>query len=474
MGEVYEAEQLATGRRVALKVMNQALASEPDRKRFLREGRLAAGISHPNVVYIYGSEEICGSPVIAMELVTSGTLKDRIKRGPMPPAQAVDAALQIIAGLEAAQSTGVLHRDIKPANCFVGADGTLKIGDFGLSISTLARGESLLTASGSVLGTPAYASPEQLRGEDLGVTSDIYAVGATLYHLLTGRPPHDTTDFVKLITEVLDKMPPSPDKLHPEISAGLAQVVMRCLAKDRTARFPSYSALREALLPFSSVAPSPAVLGLRFVASMMDEFISYGPAFVLLLWTGRDAFENLAAERTPITALGAFAFLLWQLIYYAIPEGLWGASLGKALCGLRVIGPSRGYPGFARASVRSLIFRCAWTIPALVTLLFYTGAEYVARANTDHPSAEDWLWLPLVAMLCCTMRRRNFFAGLHDLASGTRVVMRPTAPQRPMPCLVRRIASILRRPRMPGRSSTAWPKVGSNHRRFSSAISSRF
>src|SRR5262249_35714876 len=130
MGEVYEAEQLATGRRVALKVMNQALASEQDRKRFLREGRLPAGIRHPNVVYIYGSDEIGGSPVIAMELVASGTLKDRIKSGPMPPTEAVDAALQIIAGLEAAQSTGVLHRDIKPANCFVSADGTLKIGDF--------------------------------------------------------------------------------------------------------------------------------------------------------------------------------------------------------------------------------------------------------------------------------------------------------------------------------------------------------
>src|SRR5262245_24818070 len=101
MGEVYEAEHLASGRRVALKVMSRTLASEKDRKRFLREGRLAAGVSHPNVVYIYGSEEISGSPVIAMELVSGGTLKDRIKKeGPLSPAQAVDATLEIIAGLE--------------------------------------------------------------------------------------------------------------------------------------------------------------------------------------------------------------------------------------------------------------------------------------------------------------------------------------------------------------------------------------
>src|SRR4029079_2084417 len=124
MGEVYEAEQLGTGRRLALKVMLHALASDQDRKRFLREGRLAASVNHPNVVYIHGSEEIAGAPAIAMELVHGGTLKDRLKReGPLPIPDAVEAALQVIDGLEAAHAAGVLHRDIKPANCFVAADG---------------------------------------------------------------------------------------------------------------------------------------------------------------------------------------------------------------------------------------------------------------------------------------------------------------------------------------------------------------
>lgn len=432
MGEVYEAEQLTNGRRVALKVMSHALASEQDRKRFLREGRLAAGVSHPNVVYIFGSEEISGSPVIAMELVSSGTLKDRIKHeGPLPPAQAVDAVLEIIAGLEAAQSTGVLHRDIKPANCFVGADGSVKVGDFGLSISTIARGESLLTASGSVLGTPAYASPEQLRGEELNVASDLYSVGATLYHLLTGRPPHETTDFVKLITEVLDKTPPAPDKLRPEIPAGLAKLVMRCLAKDRAARFSGYAALRAALLPFSSTAPSPAVIGLRFVAGMVDEFVAYLPSLALLLWMGRDAVENVSVNRTMAAAFIALGFLLWDLLYYAVPEGLWGASVGKGICGLRVVGPNRGAAGLPRSLLRSLIFRITWSIPVLVTLLLYTGAEYAARMTAGDLNPADWLWFPLLALLFGTMRRRNGFAGLHDLASGTRVVARPAATLRP-------------------------------------------
>src|SRR6476620_1026284 len=112
------------------------------RRRFLREGQLAASVRHPNVVGIFGAEEIEDVPVIAMEMVTDGTLKEQVKRrGPLPPAEAVDAVLQMIDGLEAAHASGVLHRDIKPANSFVTHDGTVKVGDFGLSISTLAKAE---------------------------------------------------------------------------------------------------------------------------------------------------------------------------------------------------------------------------------------------------------------------------------------------------------------------------------------------
>src|SRR6187549_2652339 len=140
MGEVYEAESLETGRRLALKLLRSRLEKADDRARFLREGQLAASVSHPHTVYIYGSEEIEGLPVISMELLPGGTLKERVAaNGPMPPAEAVAAVLDIIGGLDAAQSAGVLHRDIKPSNCFIDDDGAVKVGDFGLSISTLAR-----------------------------------------------------------------------------------------------------------------------------------------------------------------------------------------------------------------------------------------------------------------------------------------------------------------------------------------------
>lgn len=170
-----QAEQLEKGRHVALKLLGRSFDDDDLRKRFLREGRLAAGVSHPNCVYIFGSEEIEGTPVIAMELVQGGTLRDlQKKRGVMPVREAVDITLQIVAGLEAAASAGVLLRDIKPANCFVSTDGTVKVGDFGLSVSTLARQESQITQSGVMLGTPSFAAPEQLRGEELDERADIF------------------------------------------------------------------------------------------------------------------------------------------------------------------------------------------------------------------------------------------------------------------------------------------------------------
>jgi serine/threonine protein kinase len=179
MGVVYEAEHLETGRRMALKLLAQGFDSSQRRTRFIREGRLAAAVNHPHSVYVYGTEEINGVPAIAMELVDGGTLRDRVKEsGPMPIGEVIDAILQVISGLEAAQEVGVLHRDVKPANCFIDLNGKTKIGDYGLSISNEAQAIPDLSSDGRMLGTPAYASPEQLRGEPLDVRSDIYLLFA--------------------------------------------------------------------------------------------------------------------------------------------------------------------------------------------------------------------------------------------------------------------------------------------------------
>lgn len=431
MGEVYEAEHIESGRRVALKAMGHTLGSEQDRKRFLREGRLAAAVNHPNVVYVFGSEEIESVPVIAMELVQGGTLRERLKsEGRLAISEAVEATLQIIAGLEAASDAGVLHRDIKPANCFVSPDGVVKVGDFGLSVSTLARGESLLTATGSVLGTPAYASPEQLRGEELDVRSDIYSVGATLYHLLTGRMPFGATDFVKLITEVLDKQPAAANSLRADIPPELSRVVARCLVKDRKSRFQTYAELREALLPFKASEVTPASPGRRFLAGVVDEAISYGPCVAFTVYRGFEPMQNFMLEQTLPAALVCFVCYLFYLLYYAIPEGLWGAALGKTLCGIRVVGPERHAPGFARALVRSIIYLLSFSAPTFILALSADSVEaQAAIARGD--SLIDWLGFPLWLALFVTMRRRNGFAAVHDLLTHTRVVVRPRTEPRP-------------------------------------------
>jgi serine/threonine protein kinase len=166
MGEVHEAEHVDSGRRIALKVLQERLQDADERARFLREGQLAASISHPHTVYIFGSEEIAGVPVISMELLPGGTLKDRVAaEGPLPPAVGVSAVLDIIGGLDAAQAAGILHRDIKPSNCFVDSDGSVKVGDFGCRSRPGARRSQQLATGFE--GTPQFAAPEQLRGEPL-------------------------------------------------------------------------------------------------------------------------------------------------------------------------------------------------------------------------------------------------------------------------------------------------------------------
>jgi hypothetical protein len=416
MGAVYEAEQRDSRRRVALKVLGHTIDSPEMRARFMREGRLAASVNHPNSVYIFGTEEIEGAPVIAMELVAGGTLRDRIRKGPLPVREAVDAILQIIAGLEAAASAGVLHRDVKPANCFVAPDGTAKVGDFGLSVSTLARHDTELTASGVMLGTPSYAPPEQLRGDELDVRADIYSVGATLYSLLTGKAPFEGDNAVQVVAAVLDKTPP----LIPNVPAALAQIVARCLAKKRDDRFADYAALRDALVPFSSAVPDPAPLGLRFLAGVIDEAVATLPALVALIVVGLEFDDAWLAQRTLQALLAYLGAVAAYMLYYALFEGLAGRALGKTVCRMRVVGPDGSAPGFRRALGRVCFTAFALNSGTLLATLLTAKGEFVP--GEGHWA--DWAFIPVWWALFVTMRRGNGFAAIHDLATGTRVVVR--------------------------------------------------
>jgi hypothetical protein len=455
MGTVFEAEDLENGRRVALKVLSQALDSPDARERFIREGRLAASINHPNSVYVFGTEELGGTPVIAMELVAGGTLEDRVRtHGPMPPAEAVDAALQIIAGLEAAQRIGILHRDIKPSNCFVDLDGTVKIGDFGLSISTAVRTEPALTAASSFLGTPAFCSPEQVRGDELNARSDMYSAGATLFYLLTGRTPFQAKSIIALIAAVLEQPAPSPGQFRPNLPRELSTAVLRCLEKQPGERFKNYEELRQAIAPYSSAAPVPATLGLRFAAGLLDTLIQGLIAWIVMFvwWFYRFGFLHSSTAgpemQTTFSSLVldllsrplrqtlpiAFASLVCTVLYYALPEGRWGVSLGKLVFGLRVVGPDKSPPGFFRALPRPLLYAVAPALPYWLTLLWTHPTAFLTTPTTFQTSIAFCCYL-LMALMFCTARRRNGFAAVHDLVTNTRVISRAALQARPAPAL---------------------------------------
>jgi len=415
MGEVYEADHLESGRRVALKVLSQSLGSPEDRARFLQEGKLAAQVSHPNCVYVYGTEEIRGIPVISMELAPGGTLKDLLKeQGRLSPEKAVDTILQVVSGLEAAYSTGVLHRDIKPSNCFVDTEGNAKIGDFGLSISTLARAERDVTASGSFVGTPAFSSPEQLRGEDLDVRSDIYSLGVTLYYLLTGNVPFNETNLMKLVSRILEKTAESPRSLYKNIPKGLAGIVMRCLEKKPSARFSNYSDLKKALRPFSSAAMQPAELGIRSNAAYIDLMILAG----LLIVTSYVLNALSLYDKESLPTIGAFLFLL----YFTILEGTGGRSIGKKIRKIRIVGPNRDSPGIPKSFIRTLIFFFVIFVGGRFVRSLLPESLLGVALRKSRAVISVAIYSALSGLLFLTARRKNGFAGLHDLASNTRVV----------------------------------------------------
>ena len=431
MGEVYKAEDLDSGRRVALKILLRSMARQSDRSRFLREGRLAAAVSHPHTVYVYGTEEIDGLPTITMELASGGTLKDRVRaKGPLEPTAAVDTILQVIAGLNAAARADVLHRDIKPSNCFVGLDGTVKIGDFGLSMSTLAHDETQLTLAGTFLGTPAFASPEQLRGRELDERSDIYSVGATLYYLLTGRPPFEDANVLALTTRVVDEVPTPVDQVRAGISHGLARVVSRSLAKSPADRPQNYQEFAKDLESYSSRAPTPAALGRRAVAGTLDLFAMGLIAVPLgLVFASVVLSDPSSVPRLLLAAIGVN--VLPPLLYFGLMEGLWGASLGKLALGLRVIGVDRSAPGLRRAFVRATVYAVVWQLPEQLPALV-VGVQVATLIETSLLFGLVQAVMSIVGpvALFSTMRSRNGFVTLHGLASGTRVVVRATAASR--------------------------------------------
>ncbi len=283
MAVVELAQDTELGRTVAVKLLADNLARDRAlRERFLREARLAAGLAHPNVVRVFDAGEDDGRPFIVMEYVDGQTVDELLRsEGRLSPNAAVEVAIQVCAGLEAAHAAGLVHRDIKPQNLLVRADGVLKIADFG--IARMDDG-TRLTATGTVLGTAAYLAPEQASGEDVTAAADIYALGAVLYELLTGRPPRRVETLAALVPSLDEPIAPVRE-LAPEIPSELELVVMRCLARHPQYRPPSAAELAAELAgacPEAPTQPLPAPTGVRATEVLPRRHRSEGRRYVLV------------------------------------------------------------------------------------------------------------------------------------------------------------------------------------------------
>src|SRR3954447_930213 len=264
MGVVFEAVDLRLRRHVALKFPHERLARDPRaRERLEREARAASSLSHPNICSIYGVEEHRGQPVIVMELLEGESLSETIRRGPLAAQELRDIAMQAAEALQAAHAKGIIHRDIKPANLFVTAGGQLKILDFGLAKVLpvaaphgLTMGESL-TYEGAIAGTTAYMSPEQARGAELDLRTDLFSLGVVLYELATGRQPFLGQNTVVTIDALLNTRPPAPSSLNPKLPVALDAVILRLLEKERERRYADAGAVLKDLLNRRSATAAP-------------------------------------------------------------------------------------------------------------------------------------------------------------------------------------------------------------------------
>ena len=265
MGEVYRARDLRLRRDVAIKVLPSYVSSDPDRlRRFEQEATAAAVLNHPNILAVHQMGTCEGAPYLVSELLEGETLREQVKRGPLPLRKTIDYGVQVAHGLAAAHEKGIVHRDLKPENLFITREGRVKILDFGLAklthpgSETQVTKDTLDTEPGAVLGTVGYMSPEQVRGEPADHRSDIFALGAILYEIAAGQRAFSGNSPADVMSAILSQEPPEIAAERGDVAPSLKRIISRCLEKSTSQRFQSALDVAFALDAISGVSEEVA------------------------------------------------------------------------------------------------------------------------------------------------------------------------------------------------------------------------
>lgn len=382
MGRVYEARHTRLpGRSFAIKILHRALATDAEVvSRFRREAEIADAIEHPNVLRIYDVHATGdGVPFIVSERLVGEDLGQRLEReGRMSIADTVHVLRQTCDVLAAVHARGVLHRDLKPNNLFLVGDParpTVKLIDFGIARLRVA-GDSAATATGVVMGTPAFMAPEQARGARVDTRADIYAVGAIGYACMTGRSPYDLSDTAAALHAVLTVDPPRPRSINPEIPEDLELVLQRAMARDPDERYATLEAFSEALAPFAPSAAGQSSVVLTMEPSGERELAGIarrarpeistlsGVAAVFLVGGFAETFAVGGAGRLAVVAaVAALATPAWLYVRY-LRQRVWPSS-PQAVAGARL--------GRTVVSVGAAVFTATYLFGRLIDLSFGDG-----------------------------------------------------------------------------------------------------